>query len=393
MKRLYRMCNNDTSYKRTTLTPPPAKITVDLSAVRYNYSQLNRLSGNAECAVVLKANAYGLSINRVAPELYSVGARTFFVAYLFEAIELKQVLYPFNDVSIFVLEGNAPGTESDFFEYQISPVLNSLDQLSRWETYCQHVSNPGTCAIHVDTGMNRLGLELTELASVLSRAKAFGLTLIISHLSCADDASSKFNKSQLEKFVSGRIGNTDIRFSLSNSSGILLGEDYLFDMTRAGVALFGVNPTPENSTTLRPVIKLEARLNQVREINPGQAVGYGAAYISERPMRLGTISIGYADGYQRSLSDSNVGAYYKGEKFPLVGRVSMDSITVDLGDAVDYSPQIGDYLELVNEQFRIEDLAYHAKTIAHEIMTSLGSRLDWQYINCAVENACYEESL
>ena len=365
----------------------PARLIVDLAAIRENYLLLKVLSGTAECAVVLKANAYGLGVQQVAPELYSAGARTFFVAFLSEALVLKKSLGTLNDVTIYVLEGNAPDSEQDFLSHQFIPVVNSLEQLARWKSHCERSGTSLPCGLHVDTGMNRLGLAAHELYAVFNRSAGHEICLVISHLSCANDEHSVQNCSQLKKFMEVKNLRPDLRFSLSNSSGIILGGEYLFDMTRAGVALFGVNPTLGKALAIKPVVKLEARLTQMRTIEAGETIGYGATYKSHKRMKLGTLSIGYADGYLRSLSGSTAAAYWGKNRFPLVGRVSMDSIVVNFGDIESKSPDIGDYLSLINEEFGVNDIADKAGTIGQEILTCLGSRLDWQYINKVEKNS------
>ena len=370
------MWNKETS-------PQAARLSVDLAAIRANYALLNSLSANAECAVVLKANAYGIGVKQIAPELYVAGARTFFVAFIAEAIELLESLNHADNIVIYVLEGNAPGNERGFSNPSILPVINSLEQLERWQAHCASNNLPVRCGLHVDTGMNRLGLSINELFSVLTNNTEQAVSLVMSHLSCADDPLSTQNSAQLDAFRSVKERFPKLSYCLANSAGMLLGTDYLFDMVRAGVALFGIHATRQQPVALEPAIKLEARLIQIKTAVEGETIGYGATYKVIKPMRLGTLSIGYADGYLRSLSGSQAAAFFHGRRFPLVGRVSMDAIVIDLGDADSHSPRVGEYVELINETLDINELAGQAGTIAHEILTSFGNRLHWVYLNNA----------
>ena len=362
-------------------SPPPCRAIVDLSAIRKNYQFLNTISANAECAVVLKANAYGLGISKVAPELYCAGARTFFVAFLSEAIELKSTLGNTVQVKIYVLEGNSPGSESDFNQIQVAPVLNSVDQVKRWNEHQRKNKEVLPCALHIDTGMNRLGLSVSEVKWALESQDSEGVDLVISHFGSADSPQSQQSAKQLERFVSDSIQKPGLRYSIANSSGMFLGKPFLLDLVRPGASLFGIQPTRCKSNPMQPVITIEARLVQIRKIRAGEPVGYGATFISNKPMRLGTISMGYADGYPRSLSGSNAVAVFNGRKAPLVGRVSMDSIVVDLSDFSNQTPKEGDYLQLISNDFSLDELAVNANTIGNEILTGLGGRLKWKYLN------------
>ena len=373
---------NEISNQAQPLSTPPCRALVDLSAVRNNYLLLKQQSGNAECSVVLKANAYGLGLSRIAPELYDAGARTFFVAYLSEALQLKNCLSKNGDYRIFVFEGPALQSESDYTDNDILPVINSMEQVNRWRSHLENLNYRYPCALHVDTGMNRLGLSLEEFDGLAENLDDLNVELLISHLSCADTPGSAQNERQLRKFKTAGSAHSSSQFSLANSSGIFLGPKFHFDLVRPGISLFGGSPDLEQPNPMHPVLTIQARLNQIRHIQAGEPIGYGASFVSEKPMCLGTLSMGYADGYPRSLSDSGAIARYNGRSAPVVGRINMDSIVVDLSEFGIHCPKPGEYMNLVDSEFTVDDIARAANTISYEILTRLAGkngRLEFLY--------------
>ena len=360
---------------------PPAHIRVDLGAIRDNYRTLCHLSHPAECAPVLKADAYGVGVEHVAPVLFNAGARTFFVAYFSEAMKLDAVFDPSAKVRIYVLEGTEPGAEHLYSQARIFPVINTLQQLDGWQAYRTQSGLDKTCAVHVDTGMNRLGISPSELMSRAPLADGSAIDLVLSHLGSADTPDSHHNADQLVKLQGIIPELTSVRISFCNSSGMFLDERYRFDMTRPGIALYGGNPAPWTDNPMRPVITLEAQLRQVKSIDAGETVGYGADFVSQSPMTLGTLALGYADGYPRSLAGSGAFATFRDRKAPLVGRISMDFCVVDLSDFDDDMPVTGDYLQLIGPEYTLDQLAECAGTISHEILTGLGKRPLWEYID------------
>ncbi len=349
-----------------------AVLEIDLDALAANYEILKQRAAPAECAAVVKADAYGLGADRVGPVLAAAGCETFFVAHLSEAIALRRALG--DQASIYVLNGVLPGTETEFTAHDVRPVLNTLAQLDLWS---------GPAALHIDTGMNRLGLspeDATALAAAPRRLDAIDLRFIISHLACADEADHAMNPEQQQLFNRLRGAFAPHAASLANSSGIFLGSGYHYDLVRPGVALYGVNPTPGAVNPMRAVVRLKGRIIQVREIDTPQSVGYGATHRATGRRRIATVPVGYADGYLRSLSGQGVGCL-AGVSVPIVGRVSMDLITLDVTDAPLDAAQTGMEVDLIGGGGdTVDDVAARAGTIGYEILTSLGQRYHRRYL-------------
>ena len=360
-------------------------LTIDLGAVVANYLALrDRLSG-AECAAVVKADAYGLGAACVAPELAAAGCRTYFVATLDEGIALRAIfdgLQPAGQARLFVLNGASPGTEEEFYEHRLIPVLNSEPQVDAWATVARRRGASRAAALHLDTGMARLGLSPSEadaLAGEPDRLAAIDLVLVMSHLACADEPDHSMNRQQLTRFRRLRDAWPSTPASLANSSGIFLGADYLFDMGRAGVALYGVNPQPDQTNPMAQVVNIKGKILQVRDVDSPMTVGYGATHLVARPGRIATVPVGYADGWPRALS--NRGFAYVGDiRVPLVGRVSMDLITLDVTDVPPHLVQPGCEVELLGGRAAIDEVAKVADTIAYELLTRLGQRHERVYV-------------
>jgi alanine racemase len=298
----------------------------------------------------------------VAPALARAGCRRFFVAHLFEGLALRGLL---PEAEIYVLHGAPAGTEAACAAAGIRPVLSTPAQVAGWRD--------GPAALHADTGINRLGLssgEIERLAADGTLAR-LDLRLLMSHLACADSPGHPMNRQQRDRFAALRALLPAVPASLANSSGIFLGPDYCLDLVRAGAALFGVNPIPGAANPMRQVVTLRARILQVREIDAGESVGYGAAFSASRPMRIAVVPVGYADGYLRSLG-GRAHAWVGGRSVPVVGRVSMDMITLDVSSLPD--ARVGDEVELLGEQVTVDTLAAAAGTIGYEILTALGPR-------------------
>ena len=352
-----------------------SKLTINLAAVRDNYRILADRCGQAECGATLKANAYGLGVENIAPTLYAAGARTFFVAYHGEALELSQVLGHGSDTRIYVLEGTHCGSESDYITDNIFPVLNTIEQIAGWKNFRNKTGINKSCAVHVDTGMNRLGMAPSVFESALDLINEAGVDLVLSHLGSADDTQSPHNAQQLEKVLSIQARASGKRVSLCNSAGLFLGSRYVFDLARPGVALYGANPVSGIENPMKGAVTLEARVRQIRHIDAGETVGYGADFVSDRPMVLGTLAMGYADGFPRSLGASGAYAVFRGQRAPLVGRVSMDFCVVDLSNLGDQRPKPDDYMELMGKDLPLDKFAEFAGTISHEVLTNFGARV------------------
>jgi len=342
-------------------------LTIDLAALAANWTALARQASGARPGAVVKADAYGLGAALVAPALYAAGARDFFVALASEGRALRPHLGP--EARIFVLSGHMEGQGLD----GLIPVLNGPEQFFR-----DRALRPrGDFAIQLDSGMNRLGFEPPEWAAIRSEALAAptlqgtGPALVMSHLMCADEPGHPANAAQLRAFRQMTDGIAAPR-SLAATGGILLGAEYHFDLTRPGIGLYGGQP----HVGARPVVQLSLDVIQTRSVAVGEAVGYGCTWTASRPSRIATVAAGYADGLLRALSGKNVPLWAGDRSVPMVGRVSMDLITVDVTDL----PEVPQTLEILNARQGVDDLAALAGTIGYEILTSLGPRYERRYL-------------
>ena len=356
-----------------------AILTIDLAALAENYRILaGQAAAGAACAAVVKADAYGLCLDRVAPVLAAAGCRHFFVAQLEEGLTLRGLLL---EADIHVLGGLLPGLEDAFTAGRLRPTLNSLGEIEIWSAHARRQGETLAADLHVDTGMLRLGLspdELDRLAGEPNRLAAIELSLTISHLACAEQHDHPLNARQLAIFRRARERLPACPASLANSSGIFLGRDFHFDLLPPGVALYGSNPTPGRANPMRDVVRLEGRVWQVRDARPGETVGYGATYEVTRPMRIATVALGYGDGYPRALSNCGQ-VYVGGRSAPVVGRVSMDSTTVDVSALPQGRVRPGTLVEVIGPNIPIDRVAEAAGTIAYELLTQLGGRLHRTY--------------
>ena len=356
-----------------------AVLTIDLSAITDNYRRLAALAEPARCAPVVKADAYGLGADQVAPALWRAGARLFFVAQLAEAVALRPLL---PEAGIAVLNGLGPDRPAIFTDYGLYPVLNSLVEIDRWSEAAATHDQPLPAFIHVDTGMNRLGLPADETARLIAtpdRLRGFPVSALISHLACADEAGHPKTSAQRTAFDAMRRQLPAMPASLANSAGMHRGQNYHYQLVRPGCALYGINPTPESANPMRPVARLDSRIVQVRRVDRPETVGYGAAYYLRRKSKIATIPVGYADGYRRLLGNRSV-VSVAGATVPVVGRVSMDLITVDVSDLPDEAVGPGTPVRLLGTPGpSVDRLAHEADTIGYEILTGLGRRFARHY--------------
>lgn len=360
-----------------------AHLEINLGAIRANYRALRSRLGGAAAAGVVKADAYGLGADRVAGVLADEGCRTFFVAHLDEAIALRPLLPA--GAALLVLNGLPTGAEAEAAACGITPVLNSLGQLDAWAAHARRREQRLPAALQIDTGMCRMGLDATELdalAAAPARLGCLDLRLVMSHLGCADDASHPMNRAQLARFETARRRLPPAAASLANSSGIFLGPDFHFDLARPGAALYGLTPVKGAANPMAPVVRLLGRILQTREIPAGAQVGYGSTWTAARPSRIATVSVGYADGYRRSLS-GRATAFAGDTAVPLVGIVSMDSVTFDVTDAPHAVE--GGFIELVGPRHPVDTLAAEGRTIGYELLTSLGNRYARTYADPRIE--------
>ncbi len=352
-------------------------LTIDLGAVVANWRELSSRAGPAECGAVVKADGYGCGLEPVTGALAAGGCETFFVAQLAEARRVRAVA---PGATIYVLNGLLPGTAPAYAEAHLRPVIGSLAELAEWEAFAAAGGWRGGAALHVDTGMNRLGLRMADAMAIAPRiSKTHGLiTLLMSHFASAETPDNPANAKQMGAFRELRALFPATSASLANSSGIFLGPDALHDLVRPGLALYGGNPTPGHLNLMRPVVELEGRVIQVRSVEPGAAVGYNGAWTAKRRSRIAILGIGYADGILRAASatdrKSGAEAMIAGHKCPFAGRISMDLLAIDVTDLPDGSPKRGDFATLLGSEISVDDFALHAGTIAYEVLTSLGRR-------------------
>ena len=360
-----------------------AILSIDLDAVATNYRILVKKVGSA-CRVgaVVKANAYGIGARRVSDTLLDQGCKTLITANIEEALDLYAYFHDTGrDIpEIVVLGGVLPNMEQVFVASGIIPVLNSLDQISNYGRLARKIGRKLPCYIHFDTGMSRLGLDAQETQYILTKPEIlYGLNIccIMSHLSCADEVGHIKTEEQFVKFeqlqqqLPDRISKT-CRFSLSNSSGIFRGVDLHYSMVRAGMAIYGLNPTPETKNPMKPVVRLKASIIQSRVCAVGDSVGYGSSYRVKDVCPVVTVGVGYADGLPRLLSN-NGKVYINGKSCPIIGRVSMDVITVDISKLTENPPRVGDWVEIIGDSQSVDDIASQCQTIGYEVLTNIGS--------------------
>jgi alanine racemase len=368
-----------------------ARLTVNLSALQRNYSTLRNLAKSADTGAVVKADGYGLGAATVAPALAKAGCERFFVATTAEGVALRSLV---GDAEIFVFSGCDSDSCADIQgEAQLIPALQSPGAIRLWENHWAKFGTQMPCAIMVDTGMNRLGLNASEAMSFArqnERDHIVNPVLVLSHLACADEPANKMNRAQLESFREVAAAFKGIDSSLANSAGILLGEEYHFDLTRPGIAIYGGEAVSGVANPMRPVAKLEAKVIQIRKGRAGATVSYGATTTLKRDTDIAVVGAGYADGYHRAISGSGVplrGAipqfghgYVGGHKVPMLGRVTMDMAMFDITDLAPGTVKSGDWIELFGPNIPIDEVARAGGTIAYELLTSQRHRAFRRYV-------------
>jgi alanine racemase len=366
-----------------TLTAgPPADeaggiLTIDLSALESNYKTLRSAATPAECAAVVKADGYGLGLEPVAKQLADVGCPVFFVADLSEGRRLRKVA---RHAAIYILNGLPQGTAQVFADHKLRPVIGSTAELAEWDAFTRTANWDGGFALHVDTGMNRLGVSVEEAAAIAPRLNMenHGLQLIMTHFVAAQYAESQRNQEQILTFRDVRSLFRGVPASIANSSGIFLGSSAHLDLVRPGAALYGVNPTPGKPNPMKPVVDLKVRIVKLRDIAFGETVGYDATWTARRPSRIAIVTMGYADGFPRAQSGSDQkpgGTLLVGGKpCPIVGRISMDLIALDVTDLPPGSVKRGDFATVIGEGRDADAVGDMLGTIGYEVLTSLGRR-------------------
>lgn len=364
------------------------RLTIDLSAIVANWKTLAGKAKHKNCAAVVKADAYGLGAGRVAEALYKVGCRDFFTATISEGIYVRKFA---PEARVYIFNGFNQAAEIDYRKHRLTPVINSPRGVDNW------ISKPRKnmrCALHVDTGMNRLGHTAEEFADLVSdsgKVQRLNPELVISHFACADDPAHPLNQKQIKAFreVAGQF--PDARKSLANSAGIFLGRDTHFDLLRPGISLYGGDAVNDVPNPMKPVVRLEGRIIQLKHAKKGETVGYGAAEKLKRDTILASVGIGYADGFHRQasgagtlfrkkvMSPGGMGMIGK-HKVPVLGRVSMDLLSVDVTDIPARTLAKTEWIDFLNKELRVDELAAAAGTIGYEILTSLGRRYERIYI-------------
>jgi alanine racemase len=365
-------------------------LSIDLAAISANWRRLRDEAAPAECSAVVKADAYGTGLERVGAALAGAGCRSFFVAVPSEGLRLRAVC---PQAAIYVLNGLARGQGRFYLAHRLRPVLGSRDEIMEWQELCREAKVKAKAALHVDTGMNRLGLRMRDFAQLMSEtAKApFGFppSLLVSHFVASDNAEHSLNALQMRRFREARSLAPDIAASLANSSGIFLGPDAHHDLVRPGYALFGGNPTPARDNPMRDVVRLTVPIAQIGTVESGETIGYDAQWTAQRRLRVATLSAGYADGYPRAATATDAKrearipageAIIAGRRCPFVGRVSMDLITVDVTNVPEGAIQRGDPAILIGEGLPVDEVGKRAGTIGYEILTRLGRRYERCYL-------------
>lgn len=349
-------------------------LTIDLGALTSNYQMLQAQLTPARAAAVVKADAYSLGAARVAPALYKAGCRDFFVAQVGEGLKLRPSLA--EDARIYVLNGLQPGAEVPCARAGLIPVLNSLEQVANWSALATRLAIELPALVQFDTGMSRLGLSETEVATLAAepgRLAGVKLLYVMSHLACADEPENPQNATQLanmRRFASAFPG---IPVCFANSGGIFLGTDFHNALARPGIALYGGAPTAGLPNPMQPVIRLDVPVIQTRTVPAGTRVGYGGTFVATGETRLAAIGVGYADGLPRHLSGVGA-AYYGNVRLPFAGRVSMDSLLLDVTALSPGALKLGAMVEIIGPHQTLDEVATAAGTISYEILTSLGGR-------------------
>lgn len=370
--------------------PPEAEaggvLTIDLAAIEANWRNLRSQATPAECGAVVKGDAYGCGIEPVTALLSQAGCTTFFVADLSEAKRVRRIA---PDATIYVLNGLMPGTAAVFAEHNVRPVIGNSAELAEWDGFVSANNWRGGMALHVDTGMNRLGVRVEEAEGIAARLQSehHGISLLMSHFVSSEEPDNPLNNKQILLFREIRRMFRGVPSSLANSSGIFLGSAAYCDVVRPGVALYGGNPTPGRSNPMQPVIDLKARVAQLRYVPAGEAVGYNGQWVAERASRIAIIAVGYADGYPRAAGtmtgETRGEALVAGRLCPFIGRVSMDLIAIDVTGLHEGAVRRGSLVTLIGEELDLDAVGQRVGTISYEILTRLGHRYARIYRNSA----------
>jgi alanine racemase len=358
-----------------------ALLSIDLGALRSNYRKFAKMAGKAHCGAAVKGDAYGLGLKPVVKALWAEGCRSFFVARPEEGATLRTIL---PRATITVLDGLYEGQAAFYRKHNLIPALTTLSQIRNWAKN----GKSAPCTLHVDTGINRAGLQPADWLAFTGNddlIRKLNIRMVMSHLACGDDDKSPMNQQQLDRFTAIRNAVPHITASFANSPGIFLSRAYHFDEVRPGVGLYGGNPTPYQKNPMKAVVTLAPRILQIRNIQKGDTVGYSATWVAQRPSRIAIIAAGYADGVARKLSSSPTAppaqVYLGGQRCPIVGRVSMDMMTIDVTDVPERKLAKSSHAELFGKNISVDEAAGWAGTISYELLTHLGKRYARVYVD------------
>ena len=361
----------------------PGRLLVDLGALADNWRRLAQRAAPGQCAAVVKADAYGIGLAEAAPALWAAGARVFFVAHFSEGVAARRVLPA--EAKVYVLNGlESQAQPGDYVKHRLAPAIGGAEELARWSALAAGRGRGAPFALHLDTGMNRLGFEsLAGLQALLAAHDGAGADLLMSHFVSSELPDDPINAAQIERFEAARAALPSLPASLANSSGMFLSARPIYDLARPGYALYGGNPTPGRPNPMRPVVTLSVAIQQTRWIEAGETCGYNAQWTARRRTRLATLLVGYADGLPRGAgaTDSKPGAevVVSGRRCPLVGRVSMDLTIVDVTDLPEDAARPGDRVELFGTSVELDDFAARSGTIGYHVLTALGPRYRREY--------------
>jgi alanine racemase len=365
---------------------PGGVLTIDLDALAANWRLLRDRAHGSECAAVIKADGYGVGLERAAKALARAGCRTFFVAHLSEGVRARAACPA---ATIYVLNGLLPGTAPAYAGPALFPVLGSRAEIDEWAAFCRTDGRRLPAAIHVDTGMNRLGLRADEAMALRNVIAAFEPALLMSHFVASEVPEHPLNARQIDTFRAVAAAFPGVPASLCNSSGLFLPQQPYFSLVRPGYALYGGNPTPGRVNPMRAVVRLEAPIIQILDLNPDETVGYNALWTARAARRLATLAVGYADGYPRAASATDAKlaagtpageAIVAGRRCPFAGRVSMDLLSIDITDVPREAAKRGDLVTLIGDGLDVDEVGARAGTIGYQILTSLGRRYARRYV-------------
>jgi alanine racemase len=350
-------------------------VEVNLAALKSNWLKLKAAANGAETAAAIKGEAYGLGLAPCAKALWQAGCRSFYVARPGEGEALRAIL---PEANITVLDGLYPNQSAYYVKHHLIPAITTPAQTLEWAQQAQGAP----CTLHVDTGINRLGLSMGEYAQILKDHPKLNIAFVLSHLACSDEPDHPMNETQRKRFEDIRALAPHIKGSFANSSGILLNNAYAHDQVRPGVALYGGNPLPGKANPMAVVATLKARVLQIRDLSAGETLGYSATWAATGPTRIALLGAGYRDGVPRKLSSSEhkglAQVFLNGRRCPIVGRVSMDMMAVNITDA---NAKHGDWAEIFGQNISVDEAAAWAGTIAYELLTHLGSRYARHYVD------------